>query len=250
MLPAPRKLIWADEFDGPAWSSPDPSKWGFDTGGGGWGNEELESYTGRPANAALDGGGHLAIIARAERYTGSDGITRKYTSARLQTLHTFQFQYGVMEARIRVPAGQGLVAQFWALGNEAYASEGAWPGCGEIDTMEVLGSEANVVNGTLHAPWSWAPNGVGGTLRAPTPLSSGFHNYSVEWAAQRISFRLDGATYQTVTPAQLPQGAAWPFTHPYFLLMDLAVGGVWPGSPNASTQFPARMLIDYVRVWQ
>jgi beta-glucanase (GH16 family) len=242
--------VWSDEFNGPGGSSPDPHRWSFDTGGGGWGNEELESYTSRPSNASLDGGGHLAIVARAERYTGADGITRGYTSARLQTLNTFQFEYGVVEARIRVPAGRGLVAQFWALGNEAYEDSEAWPGCGEIDTMEVLGSQANVVNGTLHGPWSWAPNGIGGTLESASPLSSAFHTYSVEWQPDRIGFRLDGVLYETLTPRQLPAGAPWPFSHPYFLLMDLAVGGPWPGSPDASTPFPARMLIDSVRVWQ
>ena len=169
-----RKLIWTDEFNGPAGASPG-SQWQFDTGGDGWGNEELESYTSRPANAQLDGQGHLAITARAEKYTGKDGVIRNYTSARLQTLNTFQFQYGLVEARIQVPAGQGLVAQFWALGHEAYESEDAWPACGEIDTMEVLGSEPNIVNGTLHAPWPWAPTGVQGQAESATPLSAGFH---------------------------------------------------------------------------
>jgi beta-glucanase (GH16 family) len=248
--PSSRKLIWADEFNGPAGTSPDSAKWSFDTGGGGWGNEELESYTSKPANAELNGQGDLAITARAEKYTGADGITRNYTSARLQTLNTFQFQYGLVEARIQVPAGQGLVAQFWALGHEAYESADAWPACGEIDTMEVLGSEPNVVNGTLHAPWSWAPTGVQGTAESATPLSAGFHVYSVEWEPERISFMLDGSVYKTITPADLPAGAAWPFKHPYFLLLDLAVGGEWPGSPNASTHFPAQMLVDWVRVWQ
>jgi beta-glucanase (GH16 family) len=155
-----------------------------------------------------------------------------------------------MEARIQVPAGQGLVAQFWALGQEAYESEEAWPGCGEIDIAEVLGSEPNIVNGTLHAPWLWAPNGVQGTAESATPLSAGFHTYSVEWEPERISFMLDGSVYKTITPADVPSGAAWPFKHPYFLLLDLAVGGEWPGSPDASTHFPAQMLVDWVRVWQ
>lgn len=244
-----KHLIWSDEFNGPAGASPASTKWSFDTGGGGWGNEELESYTSRPANAELDGQGHLAITARAEKYTGADGVTRNYTSARLQTLNTFQFQYGLVEARIQVPAGQGLVAQFWMLGQEAYEQEN-WPACGEIDTMEVLGSEPNIVNGTLHAPWPWAPNGVQGTSQSAAPLSAGFHTYGVEWEPERISFMLDGSVYKTITPADLPAGAAWPFKHPYFLLLDLAVGGEWPGSPNASTHFPAQMLLDWVRVWQ
>ena len=244
--PSTRKLIWVDEFNGPAGASPG-SQWNLDTGGNGWGNRELESYTSRPANAELDGQGHLAITARAEKYTGADGMTRDYTSARLQT-DTFQFQYGLVEARIKVPAGQGLLPQFWMLGSNFESV--SWPGCGEIDTMEVLGSEPNIVNGTLHAPWPWAPYGVGGTAESATPLSAGFHTYSVEWEPERISFMLDGSVYKTITPADLPAGAAWPFQHPYFLLLDLAVGGEWPGSPNASTHFPAQMLVDWVRVWQ
>lgn len=247
----PSHLIWSEEFNGPADSGPSPNNWNFDTGGKGWGDEELESYTSRPANAELDGQGHLVITARAEDYTGSDGIPKQYTSARLQTLHKFQFQYGLVEARIQVPTGKGLWPAFWLLGDEGYVSEHAWPDCGEIDAMEVLGSEPNVVHGTLHAAWPWAPkDGMGGIAESPTPLSAGFHVYGVEWAPERISFLLDGAVYKTITPADLPSGAAWPFDHPFFLLLNLAVGGDWPGSPNASTQFPAHMLVDWVRVWQ
>jgi beta-glucanase (GH16 family) len=242
-------LIWSDEFNGPAGASPDPANWSFDTGGGGWSSDELQSYTSRPQNASLDGEGHLVITARAENYTGPEGITSKYTSARLQTLNTFQFQYGLAEARIQVPSGQGLLPAFWMLGNNCYESAEAWPGCGEIDVMEVLGSEPNILNGTLHAPWPWAPNGEGGTVESPTPLSGGFHTYGVEWSPDRITFLLDGTAYETITP-DLPAGAAWPFQHPYFLLLNLAVGGDWPGAPNASTQFPARMTVDWVRVWQ
>jgi beta-glucanase (GH16 family) len=247
----PSHLIWSEEFNGPAGSGPSPNNWNFDTGGKGWGNEELESYTSRPQNAELDGKGDLDITARAESYTGSDGIARQYTSARLQTLHKFQFQYGLVEARIQVPSGKGMWPAFWLLGNEGYASEHAWPDCGEIDAMEVLGSEPNVVHGTLHAAWPWAPkDGVGGRAESPNPLSGGFHVYGVEWAPERISFLLDGTVYQTITPADLPSGAAWPFDHPFFLLLNLAVGGDWPGAPNTSTQFPAHMLVDWVRVWQ
>ena len=248
--PAPRQLVWSDDFNGPAGSSPSSSKWSFDTGGGGWGNEELHSYTSRPANAQLNGAGDLVITARSEKYTGADGIPRNYTSARLQTLNKLEFKYGVAEARVQVPAGQGLVSEFWMLGSEAYGSDNAWPGCGEIDAAEVLGSEPNMVNGTLHAPWSWAPTGVQGSDESATPLTAGFHTYGVEWEPERISFMLDGSVYKTITPANLPPGAPWPFQHPYFLLLDLAVGGEWPGAPNAGTHFPAQMLVDWVRVWQ
>ena len=249
--PGTQKLIWSEEFNGPAGSSPDPNNWNFDIGGKGWGNEELESYTSRPANVELDGKGDLDITARAEDYTGSDGIPREYTSARLQTLHKFQYQYGLVEARIQVPAGRGLWPAFWMLGEEAYANAHTWPNPGEIDAMEVLGSDPNVVYGTLHAAWPWAPkDGVGGHTESVMPLSAGFHVYGVEWAPDRISFLLDGAVYKTIAREDLPPGAAWPFDHPFFLLLNLAVGGDWPGAPNASTQFPAHMLVDWVRVWQ
>jgi beta-glucanase (GH16 family) len=246
----PLRLIWSDEFQGPLGASPNPRNWNFDTGGGGWGNEELESYTSRPANAELDGKGDMVIAARAETYKGADGITRHYTSARLQTLNKFQLQYGLVEARIQTPAGQGLLPAFWMLGKEAYEGSEAWPACGEIDAMEVLGSEPNVVNGTLHGPWSFAPGGLGGTMESPAALSSGFHVYGVEWSRERISFLLDGVRYATVKRSELPAGAAWPFDHPFFMLLNLAVGGSWPGSPNASTHFPAPMTVDWVRVWQ
>lgn len=245
-----RHLIWSDNFSGPAGASPNSAKWGFDTGGNGWGNKELEYYTPRPANAHLDGHGHLVVAARAEDYTGPDGVTRGYTSARLETLHEFQFQYGLIEARIKVPAGQGLLPAFWTLGNNAYESQASWPGSGEIDTMEVVGSEPHVLHGTIHGPWPWAGNQVSNSLYVHSSLASSFHIYGVEWEPERIRFMLDGTAYETITPADIRTGAAWPFKHPFFLLLDLAVGGEWPGSPNASTHFPAQMLVDWVHVWQ
>jgi beta-glucanase (GH16 family) len=241
--------VWSDNFSGPAGAAPDPARWSFDTGGGGWGNEELESYTSRPANAELDGHGHLVISARAETYTGPDGITRRYTSARLQTLHEFRFRYGLVQARIAVPSGRGLISQFWMLGQNAYEADG-WPASGEIDTMEVRGAQPRVVEGTLHGPWSWAPHGVSGSLSSRHSLAAGFHVYGVQWEPDRISFLLDGAVYKTLTPADLPADAAWPFRHPFFLLLDLAVGGVWAGSPSRTTPFPAKLVVDWVRVWQ
>jgi beta-glucanase (GH16 family) len=244
------QLVWSDEFDGPQGASPDTAKWSFDTGGNGWGNDELQSYTARPSNAALDGHGDLVVTARAEHYVGEDGVAREYTSARLQTLDTFRFRYGRMEARIRVPAGDGLLPAFWALGDDAYSSDDAWPACGEIDAMEVLGSEPDLLHGTLHGPWSWAPGGIERVRRAAAPLSDGFHTYGVDWAPGDIRFLLDGAVYATVDRTALPAGAAWPFEHPAFLLLDLAVGGDWPGAPTAATPLPAQMLVDWVRVWR
>jgi beta-glucanase (GH16 family) len=243
-----RRLIWSDEFAG-APGGPPSSSWNFDTGGGGWGNAELQSYTSRAQNASLDGLGHLQVTAQAQTYTGEDGIRRNFTSARLQTLHKFELSYGLLEARIQVPAGRGLLPQFWMLGNDAYRP-GGWPACGEIDAMEVLGSKPNTVAGTIHGPWPSAPNGLGGSTSSAVPLSAGFHVYGVEWSPTRISFLLDGTVYATVTPSRLPAGSPWPFRHPFFLVLDLAVGGVWPGSPDARTAWPARMSVDWVRAWQ
>jgi beta-glucanase (GH16 family) len=244
------RLIWSDEFDGPAGDSPNPTKWNFDIGGRGWGNNELQHYTARPSNAGLDGQGDLVITAYAERYTGPNGVTREYTSARLQTLHTFQFKYGLMEARIQVPRGAGLLSDFWSLGNNAYNGPRAWPKSGEIDAMEVLGSAPRIVHGAIHGPWSWAPGGVGGVARSTESLSAGFHTYGVKWGPTRISFLLDGTTYKTIKPSDLRPGSRWPFRRRSFLLLSLAVGGNWPGRPDASTPFPARMVVDWVRVWQ
>ena len=242
------RLLWSENFSGPVGARPNPRRWGYDVGGGGWGNEELEYYTSRRANARLDGHGHLVITALAQHYVGRDGVTRSFTSARLQTLAHFQFEYGRVQARIWVPGTPGLRAAFWMLGNDAYEPRG-WPGSGEIDTMEVLGSRPSVVKGTLHGPWPWAPHGVGSSLGSSTSLASGFHVYGVEWTPDQISFLFDGAVYGTVTPADLPAGAPWPFQHPFFLLLNLGVGGVATGTP-VPARFPARMIVDWVRVWQ
>lgn len=246
-----RRLIWSDEFRGAAGTLPDPGKWNYDTGGHGWGNSELQYYTGPAAgNALVDGRGNLRITARKERYTGPDGVAAGYTSARLQTLHTFEFTYGLLQARIRVPKGAGLLPTFWALGNDAYDGPGAWPASGEIDAMEVRGAEPRILHGTIHGPWPWLPGGLGAELRTRAPLSNDFHVYGVRWSPSRIDFLLDGRTYNTVRPSELHRGAAWPFRHPFFLLLNLTIGGKFAGRPSASTSFPAAMAVDWVRVWQ
>ena len=134
-------------------------------------------------------------------------MTRDKTSARLETLHEFQFQYGLIEARIKIPAGQGLLPAFWTLGNNAYESQASWPGSGEIDTMEVVGSEPHVLHGTIHGPWPWAGNQVSNSLYVHSSLASSFHIYGVEWEPERIRFMLDGRVYETITPADLPTGS-------------------------------------------
>jgi beta-glucanase (GH16 family) len=245
-----RSLIWADEFGGRAGMSPDRRKWSFDTGVG-WGNgKELQAYTRRAANASLDGHGHLAITARREQYTGPGGITSGYTSARLNTRGKFAFAYGRVAARIRVPAGAGLGPAFWALGRNI-GSVG-WPASGEIDVMEVTARQPAVVYGTLHGP------GVGGedyplrvNRRMPAPLANAFHVYGISWSPGRVVFTVDGRRYGVLTRRNWPHALPWAFDHPFFLLLNLAVGGdASEGPPNASTPFPATMLVDWVRVWR
>jgi beta-glucanase (GH16 family) len=239
-------LAWTDEFNGRRGRRPDPGKWTFETGYG-WGDHELQSYTDRAANAALDGRGHLAIVARPERYTGPDGRTASYTSARINSRAKFEFAYGRVEARIRVPRGRGLLPAFWALGSNLDTA--GWPAAGEIDIMEVNGSEPFTLHGTLHGPRSGHKDyALEASRRTRVALARGFHVYGVSWTPGRISFRLDGAVYAVRRRSDLSVGSSWRFDHPFFLLLTLAVGPRWLGPPNATTPWPATMLVDWVRV--
>lgn len=238
-----------EEFNGPVGASPNPAVWSLDTGGA-WGNgQELQAYTASPENASLDGHGDLAITARHETYTGADGITREYTSARLETRQKFAFTYGHVAARIKVPSGAGLWPAFWALG-ESSAAASSWPGTGEIDVMELLGEDPSVAYGTLHGPSAGSAEGftVQGSYHAPSSLANGVHTYSADWSPGAITFAVDGHPYRTVTRARLPAGATWPFNHPFYLVLNLAVGGKWGGAPNSSTAWPAQMVVDWVHV--
>ncbi len=240
--PAGWSLVWADEFDQPDGSSPDPEKWGFDTGGGGWGNNELQYYTSRPENVRIEGG-HLVIEAREEEYEGRD-----YTSARLLTKNRHTWTYGRFEARIRLPRGRGIWPAFWLLGANVDAI--GWPHCGEIDIMENIGSEPSTVHGTVHGPGYSGAGGVSGHhVLEGAALADDFRVFAVEWEENRIRWFIDGHLYFTLTPAGLPPGREWVFHHAHFLLLNMAVGGNWPGSPDAGTEFPQRMLVDYVRVY-
>ena len=248
-VPAGRwALAWSDEFNQPDGSSPDPAKWTLEAGGGGWGNHELEYYTDRPENARIEHG-HLVITALRQNFTGADGVTRSYTSARLKNLGKFSVTYGRVEARVKIPRGQGVWPAFWMLGSNIDQVE--WPKCGEIDIMENIGREPAVVHGTIHGPGYSGDKGIG----APFSLRHGrfadhYHVFAVDWDPNRIRFYVDRKLYATRTPADLPKGAKWVFDQPFFLLLNFAVGGDWPGSPDNSTQFPQQMLVDYVRVYR
>jgi len=231
-------LEWSDEFDG---DSLDRTKWVEETGGGGWGNNELQFYTPRRENVRV-ADGRLVIEARKEPYQG-----RGYTSARIKTAGLMERQYGRFEARIRLPRGQGIWPAFWMLGADI-ASTG-WPRSGEIDIMENIGKEPGIVHGTLHGPGYSGDKSIG----KPSALASGayadgFHIYAVEWEPKEIRWYRDGIHYHTARPDTVP--GAWVFGHSFFLLLNLAVGGDWPGNPDATTAFPQKMLVDYVRVYR
>ncbi|MGI9069361.1 MAG: glycoside hydrolase family 16 protein [Pyrinomonadaceae bacterium] len=247
--PAVWSLTWSDEFDGPNGSPVNSAKWSFDIGGNGWGNNELQSYTDRTANAALQDGA-LVIRALKETYTGLDNRTRDYTSARLLTRNKFKQTYGRFEARIKVPFGQGIWPAFWMLGDDLATA--GWPNCGEIDIMEHIGREPSNVYGTLHGPGYSGGEGISASYSLPPPkkFSDDYHTYAVEWEPNVLRFYVDGLLYKTRTPADLPAGKAWVFNHPFFLIINVAVGGFWPGYPDATTVFPQQMLVDYVRVYQ
>ncbi|MCC6891627.1 MAG: family 16 glycosylhydrolase [Anaerolineae bacterium] len=242
-------LIWSDEFDGEANSPINTEFWTAETGGHGWGNNELEYYTDRLENAALDGNGNLAITARAENpdnYRCHYG-TCTHTSARLITRGKFEFTYGRVEARLKIPRGQGIWPAFWMLGGNF--GEVGWPNSGEIDIMENVGKEPRNLYGTVHGPGYSGGNSIGGSTTRDADLADDFHVYAVDWDADAIRWYIDGELFYTFTPNDL-NGKPWVYDHDFFILLNVAVGGYWPGMPDDTTVFPQTMLVDYVRVYQ
>ncbi|ASW55394.1 glycoside hydrolase family 16 protein [Plantactinospora sp. KBS50] len=240
--PADAAVVWAEEFNGAAGTGVNTARWNFDTGGGGFGNNELEYYNSGTSNVYQDGQGHLVIEARRESGGHSCWYgTCQWTSGRIHTSGKFTQQYGHIEARIQVPKGAGLWPAFWMLGGSN------WPTDGEIDIMENVGGQPNTVFGTIHGPGYSGGNGVGGTRTLSAPLGNAFHNYAIDWSPDLIIWTVDGSEYFRATPAST-RGNPWVFNHPFFIILNLAVGGNFPGSPDGSTPSPARMLIDYIHV--
>jgi beta-glucanase (GH16 family) len=243
-------LVWHDEFDQPPGTGPDPAKWVHDLGTTGWGNQELQTYTDSRENsfivedpAASNG---RALVIKAVR-TAAGG----YTSARLKTHGKFATGPARIEGRLKLPKGQGIWPAFWTLGDNIDTVP--WPACGEIDVMEVVGHEPAKLHGTLHGPGYSAKQGVTKFTELPggTTFADAYHVFAVDWRPDRIEWLLDGRVYHTLTPAGLPAGAPWVFNGgPFFLLLNLAVGGLWPGYPDATTAFPQEYRIDYVRVYR
>jgi beta-glucanase (GH16 family) len=208
----------------------------------------LEYYTNRLQNAQIQNGS-LVITAFKETYTGSDGVRRNYTSARMKTAGKFDQQYGRFESRIKIPYGQGIWPAFWMLGNNS--GPVGWPGCGEIDIMENIGKEPAIVHGTIHGPGYAGAAGIGSSFSiASGRFADDYHLYAVEWEPNVIRFYVDSNLYATRTPADLPQGTKWVYDHPFFMILNVAVGGDWPGAPDNTTVFPQTMLVDYVRVYK
>ncbi|WIX81610.1 family 16 glycosylhydrolase [Amycolatopsis carbonis] len=232
---------FTDDFNGPAGSPADGSKWNYETGDN-VNNHERQYYTSGTNNASLDGQGHLVITAKRENpgnYNCWYGRC-EYTSARLNTSGKFSQAYGHFETRMKLPRGQGMWPAFWMLGG------GNWPTDGEIDVMENVGFEPNTVHGTIHGPGYSGSGGIGAGYNGPN-FSDDFHTYAVDWSPNKIVWTVDGNVYQTRTPADL-NGNRWVYDHNFFIIMNLAVGGYWPGDPNDSTQFPQQLVVDYVHV--
>lgn len=240
------QLAWSDDFDGMAGTLPNATKWAFDIGRGtnGWGNSELQYYTDRPQNIGLDGTGNLVIKALKESYGGAN-----YTSARIKTQNIFSQKYGRFEARIKTPYGQGIWPAFWMLGSNIGTT--AWPQCGEIDIMEQRGQEPSVLNGSLHGPGYFGANPLTGSyVLRNSRFDTDFHVYAVEWFEDRIDFFVDDYLYNRINKTDVEAKGDWVFDQPFFMILNLAVGGSYVGAPNTSTTFPQQMLVDYVKVYQ
>ncbi|GAB1340517.1 hypothetical protein ACE1SV_71070 [Streptomyces sp. E-15] len=237
---------FSDTFDGPAGSAVDSSKWTLETGDN-VNNHERQYYTSGAKNAALDGQGHLVITAREENPSGYQCWygSCEYTSARLNTAGKFSAKYGHVEARMKIPRGQGMWPAFWMLGT----SGGGWPDSGEVDVMENVGKNPSAVYGTIHGPGYSGSGGIGDSYSLPGggAFADAFHTYAIDWAPDSISWSVDGKVYQRRTPDDLG-GKNWVFNAPFFLILNLAVGGDWPGEPDGSTQFPQQLVVDSVSV--
>ncbi|CCH51809.1 glycoside hydrolase family 16 [Fibrisoma limi BUZ 3] len=242
--PTARKLVWADEFDKAG--LPDTTKWAYEVGGNGWGNNELQFYTNRRADNARSEGGKLIIEAKKEDYQG-----RNYTSARLLTRGKAEWKYGRIEALAKLPAGRGTWPAVWMLGKNIPTA--GWPRCGEIDIMEHVGFDEGVVHGTVHTEAYNHGKKTQKGQQTPVPdATQAFHLYAIEWTPDKIDFFIDDRKYYTVEKSVLGSTVAeWPFDQPFYLILNVAVGGNWGGQKGVDeTIWPRRMEVDYVRVYQ
>jgi len=235
------KLVMSEEFD--VNGSPNSSLWSYNigTGSNGWGNNELQYYTDRSQNIVVENG-MLKITALKESYLGSN-----YTSARILTKGKFEQKYGRIEARIKLPYGKGLWPAFWMLG--ANSDTVTWPQCGEIDIMEYLGSNPTSIFGTVHGPGYSAGDAITKNYALQNNrFDNDFHVFGIEWDENQINYYVDDVLYNQITPKNVP--GEWVFNQSFYIILNMAVGGNFPGAPNSETPFPQEMLVDYVRVYQ
>ncbi|MBN1565439.1 MAG: family 16 glycosylhydrolase [Anaerolineae bacterium] len=237
------QLVWSDEFEAVAGTPLDARFWTCEQGGHGWGNDQLEYNTSRLVNVAQTGDSNLAITAREENYQAN-----VYTSARCNTMDKIEFTYGKVEARIKLPEGQGIWPAFWMLG--ASFPGVSWPDTGEIDIMEYIGAEPFTVYGTIHGPGYSGTDGLSMPYNTDVLLADDYHVFGIEWEPDVIRWYIDGELFHTVTAADLDGLGEWVYDHDFYVIINVAVGGTWPGSPDDTTVFPQQMLIDWVRVYQ
>jgi beta-glucanase (GH16 family) len=235
------KLVWSDEFNA---TELDKRNWTFDLGGGGWGNNELEKYTSERTNV---------FVANGELVIQAVKSGTNYTSARLKTQGLRSWTYGKIAARMKLPSGAGIWPAFWLLGNSITTI--GWPKCGEVDIMELIGGGA--ADGTIYGTMHWQENGShlskgSGPYSLPKPqfFYQAYHVFEIEWSATNFVWKLDGAKYFTAPINPTTQPGTLAFQQPFFIILNLAVGGDWPGSPNSSTVFPQQLRVDWVRVFQ
>lgn len=230
------ELIWSDEFNG---EELDPGNWSYDLGGGGWGNYELQTYTNHKENVRVENG---TLVIEAHK---SENGHRAFTSGRIKTEELQTFVYGRIEGRMKLPTGKGIWSAFWMLGDD-YATA-VWPNSGEIDIMENIGVN-NHIHGKLHGPGYYGGGGIGGSYMAGDFDPGEFHVYAVEWTPDEIRWYVDDENFTTVRAEYVP--GTWVFDHPFFIILNIAVGGDWPGAPDDTTEFPQRMVVDYIRVYR
>jgi beta-glucanase (GH16 family) len=241
--------VLTEDFDGPAGSAPNAANWNVMVNGSPY-NDEKEYYTNRPSNVMLDGSGHLVLTAQKESFVDASGVpsAQPYTSGRIETKDKVMPLYGRIEARIQMPAGKGLWPAFWMLGQNIDTVQ--WPQCGELDILELRGSNPTSITGSLHAPGYSGTKALHGDYTKTTgSFADGFHVFAVEWQADGIRWLVDDVPFAWRTPQGLQNiFQKWDFDHPMYIILNLAVGGIYDGDPTAATPMPSQMLVDYVKV--